>query len=308
MPVFNGEAFLAEAIESILKQSFSDFEFVIVNDGSTDNSAEIVERFAANDHRIKLHHMNENSGIVEALNTGVQHSSGKYIARMDADDISLPDRLEEQVRFLDRTDVGVIGANYFKFSGHSSRNNGKLSNLPTTPEDLQKAMLYTCSLGHPVVTFRRTVFDQVNGYDTHYSKGGAEDYDLWLRMSRHCKQANLDLVLLRYRRHKNSLTAAAKEADKYTYNSACTIANHFAFLYELEGVFPIDGPTRISKTLLDALIKSRDPWHQKCLKRWILRFTRYCVSDSRLRHENKRVVFRYASPKEKAKWFLYRLV
>jgi len=109
MPVHNGQQHLREAIESILKQSFTDFEFLIIDDGSTDGSTAIVKTY--NEPRIRLIANTENQGTVHVLNQGIQEAKGEYIARMDADDISLPQRLEKQVRFMDsRPDIGISGA------------------------------------------------------------------------------------------------------------------------------------------------------------------------------------------------------
>src|SRR5580698_9685158 len=98
MPVYNGEKYIKEALESILQQTFIDFEFLIINDGSTDNSVSIIKSF--NDNRIRLIHNEKNSGLVYSLNKGIGLSNGEYIARMDCDDVSIPERLEKQVGFL----------------------------------------------------------------------------------------------------------------------------------------------------------------------------------------------------------------
>lgn len=304
MPVYNAETFLQEAIDSILSQTFTDFEFVIVDDGSTDGSTKIIKDAATRDPRIVYHRMLQNSGIVAALNEGIRVSSGRLVARMDADDISLPKRLESQHARLNSTDSDVVGANYIKFQGSMS----KITHLPTEPEDVARNMLHTCCLGHPVVTFTREAFDSAGGYDPRYTKGGAEDYDLWLRMSRTHKLANLDQPLLRYRRHKNSLTAAATHTDKYALNSACAVSNHFGFLYDLSGVSPHSDHAAIIDVFTAALDRCIDPWHRKCMKRWLIRFTRYCVTDAALKHRIKVRLFPHATVKEKLKWHLYRLI
>ena len=110
MPVYNGEKYLQEAIESILNQTFKDFEFIIINDGSTDKTLEIIKSFT--DPRIKLI-TQENRGIIYSLNKGITESRGKYIARMDADDISLPERLEKEYRFLEQNpNYGIVGTTF----------------------------------------------------------------------------------------------------------------------------------------------------------------------------------------------------
>jgi len=304
MPVYNSEAFLGEAIESILSQTFTDFEFVIVDDGSTDRSSHIITDYASKDPRIRVHEMPQNSGIVAALNEGVRVAAAPLIARMDADDISLPGRLERQVSFLDQNPVGLVGSNYIK----STENSRKTTHHPTAPEEVARKLLYACCIGHPTVMFTRDAFVQAGGYEPSYTGGGAEDYDLWLRMSRNVQLANLPDNLLKYRRHSVSLTATASRKDKYAKNSACAVANHFAFLNGISSVSPSDDIGTIARSLLSSLEKSSDTWHKKCLKRWVIRFTRYCVDSDALRSEVKDRLFPHASLKEKLKWVLYRWV
>lgn len=301
MPVYNARLFLDEAVESILTQSFRDFEFILVDDGSSDGSSDILQKHAARDKRIRYHRQPENGGLVAALNDGIGLSSSQYIARMDADDISLPERLKKQVDLLDDGEVDLVGANYIKFPGPRS----KTTRLPQSSSDVAKTMLYTCSIGHPVATFSREVFDSLGGYDTRYAQGGAEDYDLWLRFLRYHNAVNLAEPLLRYRLHGDSLTAAAKSKDRYVHNSACAVANHFAYLYDLDGVYPQDSDQKIANTLLSAIEKSNDSWHLKSMKRWLIRLTRYCLEDTNARTEVKQRLFPLASAKEKLKWRLY---
>lgn len=304
MPVYNSETYLAEAIDSILTQTFTDFEFVIVDDGSTDSSSQIIASYASKDPRIHVHVMPQNSGIVAALNEGVRVSSAPLIARMDADDISLPSRFERQVAFFDQNTVGLVGSNYIK----STENSRKTTHHPTAPAEVARKLLYTCCIGHPTVMFSRDAFVQAGGYDPSYAGGGAEDYDLWLRMSRNVQLANLPDNLLKYRRHSVSLSATASRKDKYAKNSACAVANHFAYLNGISAVSPSDDIGTIARSLLSSLEKSADAWHKKCLKRWVIRFTRYCVDNDALRSEVKARLFPHASLKEKMKWVLYRLV
>lgn len=304
MPVYNAEPYVQEAIDSMLSQTFTDIEFIIVDDGSTDSSGEIIAKASEKDDRIILHQMAQNGGIVSSLNKGIDLSSAPVIARMDADDISLPDRLALQIAYLETLDADAVGANYIKFQGKKS----KTTKLPTKPDDVARELLYTCCLGHPVVTFTREAFDSVGRYDPHYAKGGAEDYDLWLRMSRAHRLANLEQPLLRYRRHNSSISATASKMDKFALNSACAIASHFAYFYELQDVSPDSDLDDIARVLTTALDRCNDPWQRKCLKHWIIRFTRYCVTEPALVSEIKRALHPHASVKEKVKWALYRFV
>ena len=121
MPVYNAEPYVQEAIDNMLSQTFTDIEFIIVDDGSTDSSGEIIAKASEKDDRIILHQMAQNGGIVSSLNKGIDLSSAPVIARMDADDISLPDRLALQIAYLETLDADAVGANYIKFQGKKAR-------------------------------------------------------------------------------------------------------------------------------------------------------------------------------------------
>ena len=301
MPVFNAQRFLRDAVNSIVNQSFRDFQFIVVDDGSTDESTNILLEYAEKDPRILYHRQPENRGLVAALNEGVRLSDTQYIARMDADDISLPDRLSQQLEFLDNNDVDLVGANYIKFPGHRS----KTTRLPLKQDDVARTMLYTCCIGHPVATMSRRAFEQCEGYDYRYASGGAEDYDFWLRISRSFKMANIKQPLLKYRLHNKSLTADAKKKDRYVHNSTSAVANHFANLIELDNICPQNTDTEISNSLLVAIEKTNNDWHQTCMKRWLIRLTRYCITDQAQRGEIRDRLFATASVQEKLKWRLY---
>lgn len=305
MPVFNGERYLREAIDSILSQDFPDFEFVIVDDGSTDSSLDILEEYKAKDTRVVCHKMAQNSGIVSALNAGVNVAKGEYIARMDADDISMQNRIAAQVVFLDDTGIAAVGANYIKFRGSNST--GRNTKLPLVSTEVRKQLPYTCCLGHPTVMFRKQAFDQVGGYSPQYAKGGAEDYDLWLRMSLEHELANLKEPLLRYREHEGSLTASADAGDRYAFNSACAVAAHFCALFGLPSVYPKDGPDAIVEALGLALDRAKSQDHRKCLMRWNIRFARYCLDEPESRTEAKSLLGEHGTFHERLKWWAYGL-
>jgi len=200
MPVYKGEKFLRQAIESILNQTFSAFEFLIINDGSGDRSVEIVE--SCRDPRIRLVHNQGNLGLIATLNRGLERARGEYIARMDCDDVSHPQRLERQVAFLDtHPDIGVCGTWFRKCGGHA----GKIIRWETEPEAVRAAMLFACPLAHPTVMLRRESFlARQLRYDRDYPH--AEDYDLWRRAMQHMALANLPEVLLDYRVHPGQVT------------------------------------------------------------------------------------------------------
>lgn len=201
MPVYNGEPFLGQAIESILQQTFADFEFIIINDGSTDRSAEIVQSYA--DSRIRYFENERNIGLTRSLNHGLSLVQGPYIARMDADDVSLPQRLGKQVDFLDaHPDVGVVGTAMQIIDEQSNVDHTWHS--PTTHEMLRWCLCLYDPIAHPTVLMRRKVVEQVGGYRAEMVT--AQDYDLWRRLSAVCRLANLPDVLLYLRRHETSVT------------------------------------------------------------------------------------------------------
>ncbi len=207
MPVYNGQKYLRPAIESILNQTYKDFEFLIINDGSKDNSLDIIKRYADKDSRIRLI-TRPNKGLVATLNEGLAKARGEYIARMDCDDISLKKRLKTEVDYLDsHPDVGLVGSNYSIIDGR-----GKVlvsTNVFTHPDDL-KLCLVTCNqYGHGSVMIKRSVLKQVGNYDK--SVGHLEDYDLWIRISRVTRVANIEEPLYRWRKTAGSITGANLE-------------------------------------------------------------------------------------------------
>lgn len=194
MPVYNAEKYLPAAIESILNQTFSDFEFLILNDGSTDNSAAIISRYR--DSRIRLIQAAENQGLIAQLNQGLHLARGRYIARMDADDISLKNRLEKQVKFLEaHPEVGILGA---AISHLGPAGITYTETFPLTHPRIQSFLLLDTPFAHPVVMLRRAVLLE-NHLHYHPAYPAAEDYKLWLDMLQVTQGANLPEPLLYYR-------------------------------------------------------------------------------------------------------------
>jgi glycosyltransferase involved in cell wall biosynthesis len=212
MPVFNGERYLAQAIESILAQTFTDFEFLIINDGSTDRTVEILHSYR--DPRIRLLHNERNLGLIETLNEGLAASQGELIARMDCDDISMPRRLEHQVAFLEsRQGVGVCGA-WVEVFQEGSRS--VVMKYPLDHDSIKiNLFLYEPWMAHPVTMIRKSVLQGGNArYRPEFS--AAEDYDLWSRLIHTTSFANLPLTLLRYRTHASQISTAKKNTQENT--------------------------------------------------------------------------------------------
>lgn len=200
MSVYNGEKYLREAIDSILNQTFTDFEFIIINDGSTDGTRKILESYF--DPRIRLIHQ-ENIGLTKSLNRGLKVANGEYIARMDADDISHPDRLKYQVNFLDENHgIGLVGS-YASFIDEKGREI-QIWKTPETHEEIKKVFQTGNSFCHGLVLFRKECLDTVGYYREEFKY--AQDYDYWLRISEHFKTANIDRVLYKNRRTADTIS------------------------------------------------------------------------------------------------------
>lgn len=206
MPVFNGEAYLSDAIQSVLAQSVSDLELVLVDDGSRDNSRAIAERFAHNDARVTLLANDQNLGIARALNRGWRAAEGRFIARLDADDVALPDRFVRQIEFLDaHPAVGAVGGAAIVVDAAGRR--GSTLRFPTSSTAIQATLLRHNCLAHPSVMLRRAALEEVGGYRFDH----VEDYDLWLRLSERFELANLPEPMILYRIHPDQLSLLALE-------------------------------------------------------------------------------------------------
>ncbi len=202
MSVFNGERFLREAIESILSQTFSDFEFIIVNDGSSDGTAAILDSYAINDLRVHVYHQ-ENRGAAESWNRGCSSARGKYIARMDADDIALNERLAQQIDFLEKhNEVGLLGGQlqFIDPTGNTLFN----WRYPLNDQEIRSLLFHGNAFAHPAVVMRKEIFNIVGGYRKVFAD--TADYDLWLRIAGRCQVANLAEVVLKYRIHPGQVS------------------------------------------------------------------------------------------------------
>jgi glycosyltransferase involved in cell wall biosynthesis len=202
MPVHNGEKNLGEAIQSIINQTFGAFELVAIDDGSTDRTPSILRQFAATDSRIKIHEQ-ENVGLIATLNRGICLARGEYIARMDGDDVSLSQRFEKQVAYLERhKDVGVVGTWIQDIDAKG--NPGPIWPLPTSPATIPWFLMFGDCMAHPSVMMRREVVQRL-GYRADAVH--VEDYDLWTRAIAVTRLANLPEVLLKYRVSSQSVSS-----------------------------------------------------------------------------------------------------
>ena len=212
LPVFNGEKYLREAIDSILAQTFTDFEFLIIDDGSTDNTWDILTSFQ--DPRVRLIKNSVNMGLTRALNKGLGLARGEYVARMDADDISLPERLQRQEAFLDiNQNIAMVGCWVEMIDENGQKT--KRVNFPIVPYLLRWRLLFTNTFAHSAVMFRKDAALGVGGYSEKLRY--AQDYDLWSRISIHWDVANIPSELVEWRFWKEGISALqAKKQEETT--------------------------------------------------------------------------------------------
>lgn len=194
MSVYNSEKSLKRAVDSILNQTFSDFEFIIIDDCSTDNSWNILQEYEKQDKRVRIFRNEKNLGLAENLNKGLKLSKADIVARMDSDDYSHPKRLEKQYSFLlKKPNVDILG------TGINLIVNDKCIKpyfYPTNHIEIIKLMQKMSPLAHPTVMYKKDVILSVGGYNKNLKR--TEDYDLWLRLKDKVNFANLDEVLLDY--------------------------------------------------------------------------------------------------------------
>ena len=204
MAVRNAERYLHEAVHSILEQTLSDFEFLVIDDCSTDRTSLMLNECARKDPRILLSRNREHIGLTKSLNRGLAVASGEYIARQDADDISLPQRLLREATFLDEhPNVGVVGSSneYIDESGCSLG----VSLRPTDPQFLRWHLFFSNPFIHASVMFRRKIVANLGGYDEKFKR--SQDYDLWSRCSYITELRQLPEVLIRFRKHDNAVSS-----------------------------------------------------------------------------------------------------
>lgn len=207
MAVYNAEAYLRDAIESILNQTFRNFEFLIINDGSTDASKSIISAYK--DPRIRLLDNPQNIGLTATLNCGLSHITTPLVARQDADDMSHPQRLEKQVTFLkDHSQIALVGSQGYNI--HANGNKKEFMYRALEDLSIRWEFLYFNSFIHTAVTFRKDIIHtQLGGYDekVHY----CQDYELWSRVMRNHPVANLPEPLINRRVHDASMTHSMQE-------------------------------------------------------------------------------------------------
>lgn len=214
MPVYNCEYFVREAIESILTQTFTNFEFIIINDGSSDNSEKIILSYK--DERIKYYKNETNIQLIQTLNNGLNLANGKYIARMDADDISYPTRFEKQYSFLEKNSNFIICGSQIRYFGHEIKR--KVEWIKNNDEDIKNQLFIGSCFAHPSVLIRKSIIDELNiRYNNQYKH--AEDYKLWSDLAAYGNFYNFPEVLLKYRISSNQISAINLKEQKRNTNN-----------------------------------------------------------------------------------------
>lgn len=207
MPVYNAEKYLIEAVDSILNQTFRDWELIIINDGSTDRSQELLSQIA--DNRVITVDNEKNLGLIDTLNKGINLCKGEYIVRMDADDISTPERIEKQVQFMDSHPHYILCGTNALVIDNNGKVTGKIRNL-TDNQFLQINLLFSNPFIHPSMMIRRDIL-RSNLYDKQYKH--IEDYELWCRIALLGEVANLQDDLLLYRWHDSNISVINAETQ-----------------------------------------------------------------------------------------------
>lgn len=282
LPTYNGEKHISQALDSILNQTFRDFELIVINDGSTDKTANILKKYSKDDARIRIISQT-NKGLVASLNKGIEMAQGQYIARHDDDDASLPDRFERQVAFLDsHPDVVVVGSSMsvMNDAGTVLHNHAVLLNDP----ELRHELLVRSPFPHGSVMYRKSAVVAAGLYRAE--TWPAEDYDLWLRLSAEGKLANIDDCLYVYREnsHGISLTRQQEQAERTTYVRGLAWDQRRKLLsvpsFNLSSYLKLDmGGLRIKRVLDNCRQVQHKAWQTK--DRWVLKKNLLLVISSR---------------------------
>lgn len=262
MSVYEVSPYLKISVESILNQTFKDFEFIVVDDGSTDYTLNILRSYQEKDDRIKVIVNEKNMGLTKSLNKAIKIAKGAYIARIDADDASLPGRLEKQVDFLDdNVEVGMAGTAYHEIDSDGRIIGGKV--FPALDHEIKKALIKYNPFFHGSVMIRKIAFEKVGLYDEAFH--WAQDYELWFRMAKYFKLANLP-EFLNMRRYYNTNISFALEQEQI----------RFALRARLKAIKEKQYPVYCYVYLLRPFIamKTPDPT-KKLIRKYILKSKRW---------------------------------
>lgn len=285
MSAYNSEEYIRESIDSILSQTLTDFEFIVINDGSSDSTRSIIESYK--DKRIKLINNERNLGLAGSLNLGISIAKGKYLVRMDADDISMPERFQKQFSFMEQNqDVDVCGSFYETFGQNSFK-----QTLPTTDKHIRAMLFFYNCIAHPTVILRtETVVNNLIRYNDSYIY--VQDYELWCRMIDTLRFANISEILLKYRTYdrgkgheaRNRLVNEALdsifEQNLEKIGIELSYNNRDDLLKVFSGSINIDGSTNIYSMLqlLDMIGDAGSKRYETYFKDMITEFIAYVYS------------------------------
>lgn len=259
LPVYNGERYLAEALDSILAQTFADFELIVIDDGSTDGSLSLLQEYEKRDARIRLV-ARENRNLATTLNDSVALAKGTWIARMDQDDIALPNRFERQLEWLEQTNADICGSWIRTFGDTLPR----IRRGYTRSEALRLQLLFNSCFAHPTVIVRRSVLEK---YPYNPSSVYVEDYELWTRLvANGISCTNFPDVTLHYRVHNQQTTiskqfqqGAARARIARAYRLACF--PEFGALGEHDDIM-----SRLTLLPQEKLIRAMDAFTNLCMR------------------------------------------
>lgn len=206
IPCYNAEKFVEQAVRSIMEQTYQNLEIICINDCSKDSTAEILQKLSKEDNRIFYIENETNLKLPKTLNKGISLAKGEYIARMDADDIALPEKLEKQIKYLlSNNEIDILGSNSQHIDEHGNLKTYR-TYMPLTHTKIVQQMAFKCSLIHPSIIAKKSFFSDLNGFNENLSY--AEDYELWINaIINGKKMGNLSEVLLYYRVHNNQMTS-----------------------------------------------------------------------------------------------------
>ena len=269
LPCYKAERWLADALDSVIRQTARDIEILVYDDGSADRTPYILDGYARRDRRVRIFGGEANRGIVHALNFLLDHADGDYVARMDADDVSLPHRFETQLAFLADTGVDLCGSWFQEFG----------CGLPRTvrwvheESAVRVAMLFQNTICHPTLLARRDVFGDFRYRRSHSL---AEDYDLFARAGTRFRLANVPRVLLRYRRHRAQETQARRSAMEHVTRSIRADALIAAGVDASPADLHIHNMIRAPQSI-------RDPDYLERIEAWLIRLAEL-QDDERAQH------------------------
>lgn len=260
MSVYNGQNHLEEAAKSILKQNFRDFEFIIVNDGSTDGTAEILLALAKEDNRIKIISNPSNLGTPKSLNRALKIAQGKYVAVQDADDISLPERFEKQVEFLEsHSEVKILGTFGCIIDGMGRTLDERRT--PISFSEIKRFLIKGNPFIHSSVMMKKDALKKAGFYNENFRT--AQDYELWFRILKLGQGKNLPLFLMK-KRYLKDIISVRKENDQIK-NALSAQLNaikngdypKFCYIYLLRPYLSLKCPSFLKKFLREYILKSR---------------------------------------------------